>query len=189
MHQTGALVLKELIVFVRSLVPCNVQHSERSLRTRLQVMGRSVRPLINQRKPLVKKKHHFRPAAHLRLFTDNTGRLWVTDKSRGKQFQQIPDKIGYEKLLYAPGDGPDPSSDSVEEWLANVVDGPGSNALRKAAQLLPLDNAERSALARFIAAQDFRTPVARDLLVLIFQRSLDSQWEAWKRTPAASVGG
>ena len=43
MHQAGALVLKELIVFVRSRVPCNDQYSGRFLRSRLQVMGGSVR--------------------------------------------------------------------------------------------------------------------------------------------------
>ncbi len=43
MHQTGALVLKELIVFVRSLVPCVDQFAGRPLGNRLQVMGRSVR--------------------------------------------------------------------------------------------------------------------------------------------------
>ncbi len=43
MHQTGAIVLKECIVFVRSQVPCNAQRHRRSLRGRLQVMGRSVR--------------------------------------------------------------------------------------------------------------------------------------------------
>ena len=43
MHQTGAIVLKELIVFVRSRVSCYDQCSGRSLRGRLQVMGRAVR--------------------------------------------------------------------------------------------------------------------------------------------------
>ena len=43
MHQTGAIVLKEFIVFVRSSIPCNDQYSGRPLRSRLQVMGRSVR--------------------------------------------------------------------------------------------------------------------------------------------------
>ena len=45
MHLSGAVVLKEFIVLVLSLVPCNVRHSGRSLRGRLQVMGRSVRRL------------------------------------------------------------------------------------------------------------------------------------------------
>ena len=44
MHQTGAVVLKECIVFVPSQIPCNVWHPGRSLTSRLQVMGRSVRP-------------------------------------------------------------------------------------------------------------------------------------------------
>ncbi len=43
MHLTCAFVLKEFIVFMCSLVPCNVQHPGRSLRGRLQVMGRVVR--------------------------------------------------------------------------------------------------------------------------------------------------
>ena len=43
MHQTGALVLKEFIVFVRSRVSCNAQCSGRPVRSRLQVMGESVR--------------------------------------------------------------------------------------------------------------------------------------------------
>ena len=43
MHQTGALVLKESIVFVRSLVPCHGRYRGRSLRSRLQVMGGTVR--------------------------------------------------------------------------------------------------------------------------------------------------
>ncbi len=42
MHQTGAVVLKEFIVFVRSRVPCIDQLAGRPLRSRLQLMGRSV---------------------------------------------------------------------------------------------------------------------------------------------------
>ena len=42
MHQTGALVSKECIVFVRSQAFCHAQHFGRSLRSRLQVMGESV---------------------------------------------------------------------------------------------------------------------------------------------------
>ncbi len=42
MHQTGALVLKEWMVFDRSQVSCSDQPTRRSLRSRLQVMGRSV---------------------------------------------------------------------------------------------------------------------------------------------------
>ena len=44
MHLAGALVLKEYVVFVRSQVSCNGPSPGRSLRSRLQVMGESVRP-------------------------------------------------------------------------------------------------------------------------------------------------
>ncbi len=46
MHLACAFVLKESIVFDSSPVPCNVRHGGRSLRGRLQVMGRSVRAHI-----------------------------------------------------------------------------------------------------------------------------------------------
>ena len=43
MHQTGALVSKECVVFCRSRLSCHDQHFGRSLKSRLQVMGESVR--------------------------------------------------------------------------------------------------------------------------------------------------
>ncbi len=42
MHQTGALVLEQLILFVRPSVPGVGQLAGRPLRSRLQVMGKSV---------------------------------------------------------------------------------------------------------------------------------------------------
>ncbi len=42
MHQTGAIVLKECIVFVRSRVSCDGPHHGRSMQSRLQVMGGAV---------------------------------------------------------------------------------------------------------------------------------------------------
>ena len=61
MHQTGALVLKESIVFVRSRVSCNDQRSGRTLRSRLQVMGGSVRPRrhgLLQLTPIPREEDH-----------------------------------------------------------------------------------------------------------------------------------
>ena len=49
MHQTGAFVLKESVVLVRSRVSCNVQRHGWTLRSRLQVMGRAVRQPPNDR--------------------------------------------------------------------------------------------------------------------------------------------
>ena len=43
MKLTGAFVLKEFIVFVRSLASCNVRYAGRSFSGRLHVMGRAVR--------------------------------------------------------------------------------------------------------------------------------------------------
>ena len=62
MHLSGAVVLKEFIVFVWSLVPCNVRLTGRSLGGRLQLMGRSVRPQDDREGGSVELEtlpHHF----------------------------------------------------------------------------------------------------------------------------------
>ena len=46
MHQTGAIVSKACIVFIGSRVSCDVHRPGRSLRSRLQVMGSTVRQRV-----------------------------------------------------------------------------------------------------------------------------------------------
>jgi hypothetical protein len=58
--------------------------------------------------------------------------------------------------------------DSVEVWLDQQVDTPAAPPIRAlvgGASLADLSPDELSALAKFIAAQDMRTPIVRDLLV------------------------
>jgi hypothetical protein len=108
----------------------------------------------------------------------------VTDTTEAVQpFQQKPDNVAYEPYLYAPGDGPTPQSSHVEEWLAQVVDGPAAAPLAKYIRTGQADNRERSILARFFAVQDMRTPRARDVIVPLFQKELGAEWERWRADP------
>lgn len=126
-----------------------------------------------------RERHHFRPILHLRHFADSAGLAFVYDKRAEVRTGQHHVKVlGAERYLYAPGDGEDdPRDDRIETWLADVIDGPAAEPLDRARRNLRLDNSRRAHLAAYIAAQDMRTPRARDILVPLFQRELDA-WYA-----------
>lgn len=124
-------------------------------------------------------RHHFRPILHFRHFADRVGLVFVYDKRREQRTGQYHVKVlGAERHLYAPGEGEnDPRDDRIETWLADMIDGPAAKPLGRARRNLRLDNDGRSRLAAFVAAQDMRTPKARDMLVALFQSELDA-WYA-----------
>jgi len=121
-------------------------------------------------------RHHFRPVLHLRHFADRDG-LYAYDKQGIlRTSKYMPKAVGAEKYLYSPEDGPEPHDDYVETWLARTVDGPAARALEAARRGLRLHNLQRSRLALYVAAQDMRTPLARDHVVGAFQRGLDAEY-------------
>jgi hypothetical protein len=124
-------------------------------------------------------RHHFRPILHLRHFADSAGLAFVYDKRTELRTGQHHVKVlGAERYLYAPGDGEgDPRDDRIETWLANMVDGPAAEPLDRARRNRRLDNSGRAHLAAYVAAQDMRTPRARDILVPLFRRELTA-WYA-----------
>src|SRR5437667_3230524 len=131
-----------------------------------------------------KKRHHFRPRLHLRHFADATGRLWIHDRTGiVAPFRQTPENVGYENLLYTPEGGPDAGTDAFENWLADAIDSRAATPLAKAAAGRPLDRAERSSLAAFIAVQDLRTPRARDLVTALFHAGMQKEWSRWEQEP------
>jgi hypothetical protein len=150
----------------------------------LQVIGCDSEELVADAGLTRKKRHHFRPVLHLRHFVDATGQLWVHDKTSAvRPFQQTPANVGFEKNLYALEGGPDGGTDAFEDWLAQWVDGPAAIALSKAAVDKHLTTSERSSLAAFIAAQDLRTPKARDIITSLFESGLKAEWTKWEREP------
>lgn len=94
--------------------------------------------------------------------------------------QNIPENLGVQKLMYAPGDGTsEPKSDHFERGLAELVDRPAATAVSQVARgNFYLSKADRHHLARFIAAQDMRNPYTRDFLLGRWQESIDAQMPA-----------
>ena len=140
---------------------------------------------------LLRKRHHYRPAFHLRHFAGADGRLWVHHRFGGARPQPAaPQAVGFETFLYAPGEGTEaPRSDVFERWLSDAVDGPAAGPIaRVAAGGEPSDARERLAIARFIAAQDLRTPAMRDLLVNVFQQGLEAEWPDVVARSLAALG-
>jgi hypothetical protein len=90
----------------------------------------------------------------------------------------MPEAFGYERFLYAPGEGAnDPRSDAFERWLARFIDAPAVAPLKHVGAGTQLTEfSERLALARFIASQDMRTPAVRDLSLAFLQRGIESGW-------------
>lgn len=121
------------------------------------------------------KLHHFRPVLHLRYFAATDGLITVYHKEKITPFRTKPENLGAEYYLYAPEDGDDPGDDSIERWLADHIDGPAATALQKIHSGNTLTQTDRSALAAYIGLQDMRTPLARDLILRMFQTELQAE--------------
>jgi hypothetical protein len=87
-------------------------------------------------------------------------------------------------LLYSPkAEGAKPD-DALENWFEVNVDRPAAEVLKRAIATDTLDHIDGSIVSRFIAAQDMRTPKARDELVALFQMGMDQQFAQWKADPS-----
>src|SRR5690242_11796160 len=71
----------------------------------------------------VARAHHFVPQCWLAGFTDTgqkTGRLWVTDLKRRKQWQSSPRDAGHKRDFYLVSDPLDPMT--IEDLFAKIED-------------------------------------------------------------------
>ena len=85
--------------------------------------------------------------------------LWVSKPIRG---------LAYHRDLYTDSAGGG-DSDTVESWLTTHIEQPGNDAIEKVISGKRLSREDWHALARYIAAQDLRTPQS-------FMEKM-SQWE------------
>ena len=132
----------------------------------------------------MKKRHHFRPVLHLRHFANQSGLIWTYDRTgAAAPFQQSPNNIGYERLLYSPKEEGAKPDDALENWFEVNVDRPAAEVLKRAIATDTLDNSDGSIVSRFIAAQDMRTPKVRDDLLDLFQMGMDQQFAQWRADP------
>ena len=109
------------------------------------------------------RRHHFVPACWLAGFTesgDKDGELWVTDFSRGRQWQTNPEKAGVIKDFYRI-DEPNPDPVIIEKALSKIEDeiAPVFKALDRERREPFKD--ELDALLHFMAIQWVRIPAFR----------------------------
>ena len=108
------------------------------------------------------KRHHSVPRAHLDRFTGEDGLLFQHERENPETVQVPPHKAARENLLYAPETGDDPEDDSMEVFLAEHIDGPGSQIIDKIIAGSELTEDERLQFALYLAFQEFRIPRMRD---------------------------
>ena len=127
----------------------------------------------------VAKAHHYNPQHHLARFTNPSGMLLVYDRHADPAKMPrscTPKNAGFEKWLYAPEDGSAAHhDDTIEVWLANSVDGPAVEPIDRLIAGKRPSRAQRKAMARFVAAQDLRTPSARDWILAEARRRADQK--------------
>jgi hypothetical protein len=126
-----------------------------------------------------KIKHHYRPIAHLEPFAAADQKIWVYDRTGIAPFRQIPQNVGFTKLLYAPEIGPNPKNDAFEDWLERNIDTPSVRPLRQLISGVELTNVDKLRMSRFLGMQDMRTPRARDYLLRSYQAHLDHFYQSW----------
>lgn len=97
--------------------------------------------------------------------------------------RQLPREIGFENHLYAPTAQSGLAADAIEDWLATEIDSPAAPAIERLLAGDPLDPRARTAIARYLIAQDVRTPRARDVILEMFQNGLDHEYASWSESP------
>ena len=122
------------------------------------------------------KLHHHVPQFYLKLFCDDTKRLWVWDKSSRKVYRTTPRNVASQTYFYRVPEfiGTDVDPLCLEKDLSSLEDD-AANLLDQLIPLLrdihPLDQVEmmddtRKALATFLSVQFLRTAEQREILAL-----------------------
>lgn len=133
---------------------------------------------------MTSKRHHFHPRLNLQRFADSDGRvLAVETRVPHAARRQQPREIGFENYLYAPTAQSGLAPDAIEDWLATEIDSPAAAAIERLLAGDPLDLLARTAIARYLIAQDVRTPRARDVILEMFQNGLDREYASWSESP------
>jgi len=107
--------------------------------------------------------HHFLPQAYLRRFTDERGDLWVADRKQRRVRPQAPEVTAAERDMYTLEGAAGERDRRVESaFLANLVDGPGDQALRAIEEGERFSDEVAAKLAVFVAGLYVRTPSFRE---------------------------
>ena len=125
------------------------------------------------------KRHHYVTRAYLEGFLEaNEKCLWVYGRHRRNQYTAKPESTAFQKNYYSFKKLDGTWDDTLEEFLANEIEGPGIELIRRlATRNLTLTWKERERLALLLAFQEFRVPFMRHFHDEMFRRILDSLQE------------
>ena len=126
------------------------------------------------------KLHHYVPQFYLKLFCDDSKRLWVWDKSSRKVYRTTPRSVASQTYFYRIPEfiGTDVDPLCLEKDLSSLEDD-AANLLGQLIPVLcdmqPMDRVEmmddaRKALSTFLSVQFLRTADQREILALFSQK-------------------
>jgi Protein of unknown function (DUF4238) len=110
----------------------------------------------------IRTEHHYVPCVYLKNFADAGGKVFVyrllVAHQNAREWQAVsPRGIGYHAHLYTRMVAGS-ASDEVEDWLGREFEAPAEEAIDRAIHDERLTPTHWRSLARFVAAQDVRTP-------------------------------
>ena len=99
--------------------------------------------------------HHV-PQYYLGGFSQGSGkRIWVYDKQDCRKFLTQVKSIANETGFYTP---------EIEEYLANIVEGPANNVIKKIRDCDQITDHDKAILAEYMAVMMKRVPIGKKLL-------------------------
>jgi len=99
---------------------------------------------------------HYVPQYYLKGFSEGLGEtIWVYDKKSKRRFSTQVKNIANETAFYSP---------EVEQYLANMVEGPANAVLGKIHQREWITEGEKELLAEYMAAMIKRVPRGKQLV-------------------------
>ncbi len=120
-------------------------------------------------------QQHFVTRAYLEGFADANGQLHVYERGREGPFSLTPAKAARQRNYYSFKNKDGKFDDQIERFLDEQVESPAMAVIRKLVQneeQLPWN--ERVALARWIAFQEFRTPLQREGIEQTAQKLIET---------------
>ncbi len=110
----------------------------------------------------MKTNNHFVPQMYLKHWASTRSKVWtyrlLVSHERVPPWKERPIRgIGYHRYLYTRL-LPEGESDEIERWLDEEFERPAEGAVEKAISGKHLSRSDWRSLARFVAAQDVRTP-------------------------------
>ena len=126
----------------------------------------------------VPRRHHYVPRFLLSKFTNDEGKLWTYDTEHQRSWSGIPVSTGFERDLYATNAKTDEHDfETVEKFLAAMIDGPGAEAIAGLLNQECLDPRRWVNFIGLVAAQWQRTPASFDRLTTIMAPTMQEMLE------------